>query len=184
MPRLRWIAAALAALALAPAAAARADGLAWSRCGTIGRERCARLTVPLDRSGGVAGDVRLALARLTPRTGPSRGTILALAGGPGQPSVGLLPEFAADLRPVLAHRTLLVFDARGVGHSTQLRCHFSSAGSTAASVAACARELGPRRAFFSTADSIADVESVRAALGIDRLTVYGVSYGTEPALGY
>jgi pimeloyl-ACP methyl ester carboxylesterase len=45
----------------------------------------------------------------------------------------------------------------------------------------CAAAVGPRREFFATADTVADIEVLRRALGVARLTLDGVSYGTYVA---
>jgi pimeloyl-ACP methyl ester carboxylesterase len=46
------------------------------------------------------------------------------------------------------------------------------------SVAACARSIGEARRYYSTAETVADIERLRTALGVPRLTLDGVSYGT------
>jgi pimeloyl-ACP methyl ester carboxylesterase len=48
----------------------------------------------------------------------------------------------------------------------------------AAAVRACAAKLGSRRQFYGTDDVVADMESLRAALGVDKWTLDGISYGT------
>jgi pimeloyl-ACP methyl ester carboxylesterase len=53
-----------------------------------------------------------------------------------------------------------------------------------ASVEACARILGPQRRFYSTADTVADLEALRMALGAEKLTLNGTSYGTFVAERY
>ena len=49
---------------------------------------------------------------------------------------------------------------------------------SAAAVRACSRQLGGRRQFFGTDDVVADMESLRRALGVDRWTLDGISYGS------
>ena len=46
------------------------------------------------------------------------------------------------------------------------------------------QSLGPRRAFYTTRDSVDDIDAVRRAVGVDKITLFGVSYGTKVALGY
>src|SRR5947208_1854706 len=53
-----------------------------------------------------------------------------------------------------------------------------------AAVGDCAAKLGPKRRFFTTADVVADLDMLRAALGADRWTLDGVSYGTFVAEHY
>src|SRR5204863_9602678 len=48
----------------------------------------------------------------------------------------------------------------------------------------CANTIGPTRVFYSTRDHADDMEAVRAALGVDKIGLYGVSYGTKLALAY
>ncbi|HMJ03715.1 MAG TPA: alpha/beta fold hydrolase, partial [Conexibacter sp.] len=166
--------------------AASADPL--DRCGIAAKDRtlCGRVVVPLDRSGALAGSVSLRVRALSPARGAAAtGTVLALAGGPGQAAVPLLEDFASVLAPGLRTRRLVTFDQRGTGGSGRLRCTALSArGSLAEVIGRCASELGPRRTTYTTATSVADIESVRAALGVERLILYGASYGTKVALLY
>jgi pimeloyl-ACP methyl ester carboxylesterase len=54
----------------------------------------------------------------------------------------------------------------------------------AAAVRGCAARLGQRRRFFATRDTVADLDLLRAALGVRRWTIDGVSYGTFVAERY
>jgi pimeloyl-ACP methyl ester carboxylesterase len=51
-------------------------------------------------------------------------------------------------------------------------------------VQACAKALGDRRQFFTTADTVDDLEALRVALGADKLLLDGISYGTFVAQRY
>src|SRR3954451_19689264 len=107
--------------------------------------QCGRVAVPLDPTGRVPGTVQLSVKRYSRSSNPI-GTVLALAGGPGQAAVPLLRAFENDLRPLLADHAVVVFDPRGVGRSGRLRCQV--AGRTPVKrIGSCARDLGPRRAF-------------------------------------
>jgi pimeloyl-ACP methyl ester carboxylesterase len=55
---------------------------------------------------------------------------------------------------------------------------------TARAVRACAAAIGPKRRFFSTTDTVADLDALRQALGVDRMVLDGVSYGTYVAERY
>src|SRR5215207_8202351 len=176
----------LAGLLLAgPADAA----LRFERCGGFGFG-CARLSVPLDRSGTVPGRVSLLVKHVRARRsgGVTRPPLFALAGGPGQSAT---ESFGADalgvLYPAYARRDVIVFDQRGTGRSALLRCprleraNLLRAGPAAR---ACARSLGPRRAFYTSRDSADDIEAIRDQLGAKRIALFGTSYGTKLALGY
>lgn len=146
---------------------------------------CGHVVVPLDPSGQVPGQVSLYVERYAQTPNPSGGTVIALAGGPGQSAVDLLPGFADDLAPILANRALVVFDPRGVGRSGNLTCPEPGLDTPSVDwVSQCAAALGPRRAFYSTANSVADIDAVRTALGLQQVTLHGVSYGTYTALAY
>jgi len=158
------------------------------------RSRCLRVVVPLDRSGALPGTVSLLVRVLPPVTPTPSETILALAGGPGQAAVPLLPDIAASLGGnLLRARQLVTFDQRGTGGSGRLTCpSLGAVGADAApegpvvqnAVAACAAHIGRADGDYASADSVADVEAVREALGVERLTLYGTSYGTKVALDY
>lgn len=155
---------------------------------------CGHVTVPLDRSGVDPGVIKLRVRALPAVSGRASATILALAGGPGQAAAPLLDQLAQSLGTTLRSRRLVVFDQRGTGHSGRLTCPslasvpedptISPDAAAQAAVAACASKLGPARAHYATADSVADIEAVRAALGVEQLILFGTSYGTKVALDY
>jgi len=138
--------------------------------------QCGTVTVPLDHAGVTAGTLPIAYARV-PATGTRSGTIVFLAGGPGQAALPLTDSVAVILRPLRATHDLVLLDQRGTGDSGAVDCFTDS-------LAECAARLGDRRAFFNTAETAHDVENLRAALGVDKITVLGVSYGTKVAAEY
>jgi pimeloyl-ACP methyl ester carboxylesterase len=187
MPR-RVLPALIASAAALLAAAPSASALVTHACARSTAFRCGSVTVPLDRSGAVPGTVKLAVAIEKPRKGAA-GYLLALSGGPGQPSVGFADSFRASLAPALKHRRLLLLDQRGTGASGALRCGpLQKLGTldvvNTRIVEACAKQLGPRRQFYSTTDTVRDIDAVRAAIGAPKLQLMGVSYGTFVAVQY
>jgi pimeloyl-ACP methyl ester carboxylesterase len=178
----------IASAAALVAAVGSASALETHACAEVTGFRCGTVTVPLDRTGIVPGTVDLAVAVEAPRKGAS-GFLLALAGGPGQPSVPFAESFRTSLAPALAHRRLLVLDQRGTGASGALRCPALQALGTLDEVNTriverCALSLGPRRQFYSTTDAVLDIDAVRAAIGAPKLELMGVSYGTFVAVQY
>src|SRR3954453_11329146 len=140
---------------------------------------CGTLKVPLDRSGKVKGTVPIKFAYLgnLKRSTP----ILALSGGPGQAGVALLDDFADSLRPAGGHHATVVLDQRGTCFSGVLRCkalEHSDLLKAHREAAECAKTLGARRDYYFSDDSVADMDALRAALGIKKCNVYGASYGT------
>jgi pimeloyl-ACP methyl ester carboxylesterase len=173
-------------LVLVPSADA---ALRFKRCGPYGFT-CARLSVPLDRSGAVPGRVSLFVKRIRARRsgGATRPPLLVLAGGPGQSATEAFgPDSLGILFPAYRNRDLVIFDQRGSGRSGLLRCppleraNLLKAGAAAG---ACARRLGARRAFYTSRDSADDIDAIRRRLGAEQVALYGTSYGTKLALGY
>jgi pimeloyl-ACP methyl ester carboxylesterase len=149
---------------------------------------CGVLDVPLDRTGGVPGVVPLHFA--TQNKFPAgAGVLIALAGGPGQSSLGLASSFAISLKPALSRYRLVVLDQRGTGESGAIVCPGVQALRTLdpirpENVAQCAASLGATRTFYSTPDTVLDLDALRARLGVDKIALMGVSYGTQVALQY
>ncbi|MBE2319750.1 alpha/beta hydrolase [Solirubrobacter sp. CPCC 204708] len=163
---------ALGALALAPATVASAQECPEDA-------QCAKVTVPLDHKGGTPGTLDLAYAKL-PATGTRAGTLVLLSGGPGQAALPILNDFAELLEPLRSTYDIVAVDQRGTGGSGAVDCEIDKSED----VAACATQLGNRRAFWSTAETAHDLENLRTALGVDKLTLFGVSYGTQVAQEY
>jgi pimeloyl-ACP methyl ester carboxylesterase len=147
--------------------------------------RCMTLERPLDPHHRTGGAVRLAVA-LWHRAGPPRPAVVAFAGGPGGAALPQARAYLAELRPLLAHRDLLVFDQRGTGVSGRLSCPEvdERAEWDPPRVASCARRLGPARGFYASSDTARDTEAVRVRLRISRLLPVGSSYGTKTATDY
>ena len=154
---------------------------------------CGTVTVPIDRTGVFPGTIGLHVEVL-PATGLPRGTMFLIAGGPGQGSAGafdLGPGFNRELMQFMfPGYTLVAFDNRGTGQSGVLRCPglqgvtVATAEQEAAHARDCADQIGPARVFYATRDHAEDIEAVRRALGLGRIGLYGVSYGTKLAMAY
>src|SRR3954453_7864989 len=183
----KLLALAVATVALTLPDAAHAQ-LSRHACGKI---ECGRISVPLDRTGATPGTVSLYVERQRARRRPANGATLLPAGGAGQSSTvaynGGTPLKYEEFNRLTPSNDIVVYDGRGTGRSGLLRCpeleraNLVDAGPEAA---ACARRLGARRGFYRTTDSVDDIEAVRAALGVDKLTLIGVSYGTFLAQAY
>jgi len=185
-----------------PAQAAQAvpsaSTLSWQSCQPNGYQ-CATLKVPLDYSDASKGTIDLALTRL-PASDPSQriGSLLSDPGGPGESAIDFLHSWAPTLATTIrSHFDLVAFDPRGVGQSTPIVCHntlqaftavdpspHDRAGWEAADAAAkkfaddCATKYGSYLNYVGTKNVARDMESVRVALGEDKLTYLGYSYGT------
>lgn len=175
---------AVAALAAAPASA-QTPPLATTPCAGLAALRCGTLDVPLDRAA--PGETLRLPVRVVPATDPPAGTIVVLAGGPGEAAITPSAAFERLVSQAAPRYRVVAFDQRGTG-PTALRCGAldgaAADGDLALAAARCAEQIGPRRAHFTTADSVADLEDLRVALGAPRLTLVGVSYGTLVAQQY
>jgi len=187
-PRLRRLLVAVAPLLVVlgalPATAAAAA--AFAPCANHRSFECATVDVPLDRSGGVAGTVPLHVERQI-GTGGRSTAYIGLAGGPGQSAASLAQDTWLELgAPVAGVDQIVTFDQRGTGKSGLLDCAtaFSRARSQTEATALCGEKVGNMRPFFTTSDSVADLEAVRQAIGADKVVLVGVSYGTYVALRY
>lgn len=159
-------------------------------CHGVAGVTCAWLSVPLDHAGQATGALRLTVGLQRSVRSP-RGVMLFLSGGPGQPGVPLLAHVLSRLGSALVGYRLVMFDQRGTGAGA-LQCPAlqAAAGSSdltvvpAAAVTRCARSLGASRRYFSTPETVGDIEALRIALGARRLTLDGVSYGSYVAERY
>ncbi|HEY2142694.1 MAG TPA: alpha/beta fold hydrolase [Solirubrobacteraceae bacterium] len=190
MRRSAWKIAAvlLASGACATAAtSARAD-IAFGPCGDTNNFACGHLTVPLDPTGATPGAITLAIRRHRAPAGEARTAIVALAGGPGQAAIPFAEQFAEMLGPIASTHDLLIFDQRGIGLSNPLSCHrferFTESGPAAQAIRECAAQIGPARTFYTTDQTVADIEAMRVAGGYEKLVLYGTSYGTKVAERY
>jgi pimeloyl-ACP methyl ester carboxylesterase len=184
---------AAAASTLGRDAVGRLPGVPTARaanaCPDAGGFTCSMLTVPLDRSGAVAGTLALRVARQN--VDASRGVLVFLTGGPGQPGEPFAHRVSSRLRNVTSGYRMIVFDQRGTGPGA-LRCpdlqqqmgSSDLAVPTKGAVSSCAKAIGAKRRFFSTAATVEDLEALRRSLGVEKMTLDGVSYGTFVAERY
>jgi len=171
----------------ASAAPAQAQ-IAFAQCGSSNEFACGHLTVPLDPSGATPGVITLAIRRHRAPVGDEKSAVIALAGGPGQAALPFAEQFTDLLGSIIATRDLIVFDQRGIGLSHPLSCHRFEPSIASAplgpAVGECAAQIGPTRSFYTTADTVADIEAIRVAGGYEKLVLYGTSYGTKVAEEY
>jgi pimeloyl-ACP methyl ester carboxylesterase len=179
------IAVAVLAAIVAPGAAAESR---FTPCDSSPVLECASVAVPLDRFGGIPGELSLHIRR--ERAKPGRGVVLFLAGGPGQASAQILPLVMDEMRRLFPGYTVAASDQRGSGDSSPLYCPAFDDASVIDwddvddFAERCAEEIGPVRAAFTTMEAAEDLEAVRNALGAERVVLYGTSYGTKLALAY
>lgn len=170
--------------------------------------QCGFLKVPLDYSHPNRAKISLAVSRIRHTSPASKyqGVILTNPGGPGGSGLNLNAFLVPALQTEQLKNGAAAandydwigFDPRGVGSSQPaLSClpnYFSAdrpdyIPTSAALVqtwlkrskayaTACGKENGALLAHMTTIDAARDMNSIRAALGVNEITYYGFSYGT------
>jgi pimeloyl-ACP methyl ester carboxylesterase len=153
---------------------------------------CSTLTVPLDHRNPSKGTLKLQVAAGDNARAP-KGVLLFLTGGPGQPGVPFISRMAGERLPELAEDYRFVtIDQRGTGEFGAIDCPKLQAevGSsdieppTPDAVRQCAGVLGAKRGYYTTEQTVGDLDLLRRALGARKMVVDGVSYGTMTAASY
>lgn len=185
-------------------ARASSPDIKWSPCTDpnlkMHKAECGFLAVPMDYRRPLGGSIQLAVSRIR-HTVPAKqyqGVMLVNPGGPGGSGRGL--SVIGSLVPDGAGKAYdwIGFDPRGVGASKpSLTCDSGYAGydrppylpTTAQRETAwlnkaqryadaCAKAGGPLLDHLKTVDTVRDMDSLRVALGADKINYYGFSYGT------
>ncbi|MFI5618980.1 alpha/beta hydrolase [Streptomyces sp. NPDC051567] len=173
----------------------------WTDCATprYPTLQCASLKVPLDHGDRAGRQISLALTRVPHTAAVSQGPLLVNPGGPGGSGRSLAGYIASALpEEVAAQYDVIGFDPRGVGRSEPaLDCgggHFApvrpdSVPRDAATERAnlervrsfaesCRNKHADVLPYIGTVSAAHDIEAVRVALGAERISYYGYSYGT------
>ncbi|HVY48800.1 MAG TPA: alpha/beta fold hydrolase, partial [Minicystis sp.] len=130
-----------------------------------------------------------------------RGMLVTADGGPGYAGTDDLFPWASMDRRFADEFDTVYFDLRGVKTSGHLACDDAAAAfylgglrvADAADEATltakskqfahdCVAEMGipvDEAPFYSTAQAVEDLEAFRRTMGVDELTLYGLSYGTQ-----
>ena len=151
--------------------------------------------VPEDRSKPEGRKLALSVAVLPANTlSPDADPLFMLAGGPGQSAEALVPV-AVALGGVRRTRDIVLIDPRGAGKSAPLNCaalaprdpfdELIAADLAATAAQRCLSEINTSGnvdiSRYITPEIVADVDAVRAALGYERINLWGGSYGTRVA---
>ncbi|MFD4370169.1 alpha/beta hydrolase [Streptomyces sp. NPDC058486] len=180
--------------------------LEWRKCGDV---ECTTLTVPMDYSKPQDGRTfTLPVARLAAKDQQRRiGSLVYNPGGPGGGGAGDLESGGAESFGTRARERfdIVSFDPRGVGNSVPAVDCTPARGTepaedeevarplnpdtaaeraqalegSAAVTADCKKRSGPILPHVGTVDVARDMDVLRAALGDDKLTYFGFSYGTS-----
>ena len=165
---------------------------------------CGTVDVPADRSDVDSDMISLPVMRVHhEQSDPAAPPVLLLHGGPGGDLLQEAPTAALTL-PGLTERDVLLWDQRGSGRSEpSLNCPEKEIAAVEALGAAapfdeeleanltaaqtCRERLvasGIDLDVYDTPTSVADMESIREALGLEQWNLLGASYGTRIGLAY
>jgi pimeloyl-ACP methyl ester carboxylesterase len=175
--------------------------LRWTDCDDSAEVECATLTVPYDYGQPASGSFELHVRR-RPAADPKRriGSLLVNPGGPGFGGSNL----ADDARYYLSAELLAAFDVvgwdpRGTGRSTPaIDCiddydpifgldatpdtedeRLALLSASESFVAGCLERSAEILPHVSTVNAARDMDVLRRALGEDRISYFGFSYGSE-----
>ncbi|WGL60624.1 alpha/beta fold hydrolase [Pigmentibacter sp. JX0631] len=164
---------------------------------------CGTLNVPLDWDDIHGKKIALSLKRVKASKQDKRiGTLISIGGGPGAPSLDFFKKiyFSADweLKDKFDHFS---YDPRGIGNSAPLSC-FQDIEKISPFIPkseeqflllqknvqelrqSCVDKSGNLLNYINTESVVKDLEAIRVALNEDKITLYGVSYGTAVVATY
>ncbi len=180
------------------------ERIEWTTCGT-GLE-CGFVEVPADYGDHQAGSITIAVSVHRATSPESRiGYLLVNPGGPGESGVELVEGVPLGVfsDEVVAHFDIVGFDPRGVGSSEPaFKCGAPGeqiallaaidgpidtpddmvAGEAAAHL--CIESMGPVGGLLHSAYVAKDMDEIRKALGTDRISYLGFSYGSTLGVWY
>ncbi|MFD1370406.1 alpha/beta hydrolase [Actinoplanes sichuanensis] len=176
---------------------AAADPIRWSPCPEDETVQCGLMRVPVDWTVPLGPQIDVQLAR-SPAGDQARklGVLMVNPGGPGVSAVNLALDHDFFDPEVSRRFDIVGIDPRGVGRSAPILCdqdlvdakpsplytteaEFQKAEDYNRRLAAdCAGRSGPVYEHADTGSVVRDMEAARMALGADRISFFGASYGT------
>jgi pimeloyl-ACP methyl ester carboxylesterase len=178
--------------------------LTWTDCG--GGFLCATVEAPLDYEHPGSGTIGIAINRKPATDSANRiGSVLINPGGPGASGLEYVRGDAALMANLNRRFDLIGFDPRGIGQSAPVRCldgpeedafnaldgvlddqqeKQAAIDADKALVAGCKQRSGQVLPFINTLSTARDMDVIRAALGDQKLTYLGFSYGTSIGQNY
>ncbi len=165
---------------------------------------CGSITVPLDYDAPDGRLIDIAVARVPTVNDDERiGSVVLNPGGPGASGIDFLQTVAVVMPEEISQRFDLVsFDPRGVGASTAVECDsafddditlldegddagwdalVAEAEGRASTCTSDTLEIG---SWLGTNNAARDLDEIRQAIGDDRLSYVGFSYGTRLGATY
>lgn len=176
------------------------EPITWSSCKGSPTLKCATLDVPYDYENPSLGSFALAVRMRPADKSPSVGPLFVNRGGPGAESASMATdaEFYFS-KQLLDHFDVVAFDPRGTGASQpfvdcidEIDAYFAAditydspderqrlIDDAQAFNDACQEKSGEILPYISTNASARDIDTLRRALGYDKISYFGFSYGSE-----
>ena len=193
----------LPTVAAADTLQSRLDALGASQCAES-ELVCVTLDVPRDHfANDLTNTIPMTFAVHTAWSGQSNGVLVVAVGGPGYSGLRAADSYLDSFGPaVFDEMDIVFFDQRGVGSAAGLDCPLSQSAFDSAEkprgdadatialtrsyVGSCFLELGfaSLAPYAGTVQVIRDLDYFRRAAGVDKLWLYGESYGTQVAQEY
>ena len=164
--------------------------------GMPGPAKCGTYEVFENRATRKGRKIKLNIVVL-PATGDKRepDPFFYFAGGPGSGASEDAPGIAQVFAKIREHRDFVFVDQRGTGQSHALNCAFYDPKDPQSyfghffpleDVRKCRTELETKAdlTLYTTTIAMDDIDEVRAALGYDKINLFGGSYGTRAAMVY
>ena len=183
------------------------SSLRWTACEGKRLEgaQCAFLRVPRDWARPTEGTYRIAIARIRAEVAPTRGVLMFNPGGPGGAGLDALRFVQRGLpKEVRDSFDVVTFDPRGVGESqpTFAPCRtpqpdlpatgpvdWEAATSAyvdtmSAALQECLQANEADAAYVGSWQVVRDIDALRRALGVKKISFWGMSYGTTLGRAY
>jgi pimeloyl-ACP methyl ester carboxylesterase len=155
--------------------------------------RCGRYVVPENRNDPSSRPLQIHVAVVPAlRLQPKADALFVLSGGPGQAATDFYLSMSPAFARIRRDRDIVLVDQRGTGRSNRLDCELPEEGELTAadlgrlraSVLACLQTLPGDPRYYTTSIAVRDLEEIRAGLGYESVSLYGISYGTRVAQHY
>jgi len=164
--------------------------------GITGPAKCGTLEVYENRATRKGRKININVLVL-PATGEPRepDPVFYFAGGPGSGATEDAPGAVRGLVKIREHRDLVFVDQRGTGGSNGLECPLFDPNNPQShlghflpldDVRKCREQLEAKAdlTLYTTTIAVDDIDDVRAALGYDKINLFGGSYGTRASMVY
>ncbi|CAM3772207.1 alpha/beta hydrolase [Tsukamurella strandjordii] len=132
--------------------------------------KCTTITVPMDYANPAAGTFNILATGFFP-AGTPKGVILGNPGGPGGSALDFWGKGTGTPAEMYRDYALVGLQPRGLKNATSLTC---------TTAPECIQQADAAYQKTLTAENIArDMDELRKAMGVDKISYYGASWGTE-----